>query len=312
MPEAAAKAVVLDAFGAPDVLHVQDVRVPEPGPGQIRIAVRAAGVNALDYKIRAGQMEKVFPVTLPHVPGVEAAGVVEAVGPGVDGLVSGDRVLGQTATGSYAERALAAADRVVLKPDALSWEQAAAVPVAAETVYRALELLGVQAGETLLVHAAAGAVGGVAVQVAVARGLTVIGTAGEANHAHLRALGAVPVAYGDGLVERVRAVAPQGVDAALDAAGRGGAIAASVELTGGQDRVVTIADAMGAAEHGVRFTSGSADEYRGKPAFEEALALFAAGRLVLPVHRAFPLEEAAAAHREGETGHLTGKIVLTV
>lgn len=306
------KAIVFTGFGDPDVLHAADVPVPEPGPGQVRVAVRAAGVNALDHKIRAGFMDQVFPVTFPHVPGVEAAGVVEAVGEGVGGLVVGDPVFGPTLTGSYAEQALADADRLTLKPDTLDWEHAAAVPVAAETSYRALELLGVQPGETLLVHAAAGAVGGVAVQIAVARGLTVIGTASEANHEHLRALGAIPVTYGDGLVERVRALAPQGVDAALDAAGRGGAIADSVELTGGKDRVVTIADAVGAGEHGVRFTSGGPDEYRGRPATEEALALLAAGKLRLPVHRAFPLDEAAAAHRESESGHVTGKIVLTV
>jgi len=287
------KAIAFAEFGSPDVLRLQERDVPQPGPGQVRVAVRVAGVNALDYKIRSGLMNQVFPVDLPHVPGVEA-------------------VFGQTATGAYAELALADAARVAIKPDTVGWEQAAAIPVAAETTFRALELLGVHPGETLLIHAAAGAVGGVAVQVAVARGVTVIGTASEANHDHLRALGAIPVTYGDGLVDRVRAVAPQGVDAALDAAGRGGAVAASVELTGGKDRVVTIADAQGAAEYGVRFTSGGADEYRGEPAFKEALALLAARRLQLPIHRAFPLAEAAEAHRVSEAGHLTGKIVLTV
>ncbi|MEE4540748.1 NADP-dependent oxidoreductase [Streptomyces sp. V4-01] len=306
------KAIVFTGFGAADVLHAADVPVAEPGPGQVRIAVRTAGVNALDHKIRAGYLEQVFPVTFPHVPGLEAAGVVDAVGEGVGGLVVGDPVFGTTVTGAYAQQALADAARMTLKPDTFDWEQAAALPVAAETSYRAFELLGVQPGETLLVHAAAGAVGGVAVQIAVARGLTVIGTASEANHEHLRSLGAIPVAYGDGLVERVRALAPQGVDAALDGAGRGGAIADSVELTGGKDRVVSIADAVGAGEHGVRFTSGGPEEYRGGPALEEALGLLAAGRLRLPVHRVFPLDEAAAAHRESESGHVTGKIVLTV
>ncbi|MBY8881635.1 NADP-dependent oxidoreductase [Actinacidiphila acidipaludis] len=306
------KAIAFAEFGSPDVLRVQERDVPQPGPGQVRIAVRVAGVNALDHKIRSGQMNQVFPVSLPHVPGVEAAGVIESLGEGVEGLTVGEAVFGQTATGAYAELALADAGRIAIKPDTVGWEQAAAIPVAAETTYRALELLRVQPGETLLVHAAAGAVGGVAVQVAVARGLTVIGTASEANHDHLRALGAIPVTYGDGLVERVRAVAPQGVDAALDAAGRGGAVAASVELTGNKDRVVTIADGQGAAEYGVRFTSGGGDEYRGEPAFQEALALVAAGKLELPVFRAFPLAEAAEAHRLSEGGHVTGKIVLTV
>ncbi|SEO70637.1 NADP-dependent oxidoreductase [Actinacidiphila rubida] len=306
------KAIAFAEFGSPDVLHMQETQIPMPGPGQVRIAVRVAGVNALDHKIRAGLMNQVFPVTLPHVPGVEASGVIEALGQGVQGFSVGDPVFGQTVTGSYAELALADASRVVHKPDSVSWEQAAALPVADETAYRALEMLRLQPGETVLIHAAAGAVGGVAVQLAVARGLTVVGTASEANHAHLRALGAIPVTYGDGLVDRVRAAAPKGIDAALDAAGRGGAVEASIELTGGTDRVVTIADAPGAAEHGVRFTSGGADEYRGGPAFAEALDLLAAGKLVLPVYRVFPLAEAAEAQRVSEGGHAVGKLLLAV
>jgi NADPH:quinone reductase-like Zn-dependent oxidoreductase len=274
--------------------------------------VRAAGVNPLDNSIRAGYMQQMFPVTFPHVPGIEATGVIEALGEGVTGLAVGDPVIGFTITGSYAEQALAAADRVTLKPDTLTWEQAAALPSAAETAYRALELLDLRPGEALLVHAAAGGVGSVAVQIAVARGVKVIGTASEANHDFLRSLGVTPVEYGDGLAERVRAVAPDGIDAALDAAGRGDAIAVSIELTGGKDRVVSIADAAGAGRQGVRFSAGGPDNYRGEPAFKEALGLLAAGKLQLPIHRAFPLAEAAAAQRESEGGHATGKIVLTV
>ncbi len=306
------QSIAFTEFGPPDVLRLQDAPVPEPGPGQVRIAVRAAGVNALDHKIRAGLLRQVFPVTFPHVPGIEAAGVVEALGEGVTGLTAGDPVLGPTVTGSYAGQALAQAATLVLKPDTVDWEQAAALPVAAETSYRVLEALGVRPGETLLVHAAAGGVGVIAVQIAVARGLTVIGTASEANHGLLRSLGVIPVTYGEGLVERVRAAAPGGVDAALDAAGRGGAVTASIELTGGKERVVTIADAQGAAEHGVRFSSGGPGKGRHVPAFEEALALIAAGRLRVPIHRAYPLEQAAEAQRENERGHLAGKIVLTV
>jgi NADPH:quinone reductase-like Zn-dependent oxidoreductase len=306
------KSIAFTEYGSADVLHPLDAELPEPGPGMVRIAVCAAGVNALDFKIRAGYLQQVFPVTFPHVPGVEAAGVVEVLGEGVTALAVGDEVFGPTATGAYAEQALAAADRLARKPAALSWEQAAALPVAAETTYRALELLGVQAGETLLVHAAAGGVGSVTVQFAVARGITVIGTASEGNHAYLRSLGAIPVLYGEGLAERVRAVTPEGVDAALDAAGRGDAIAVSIELTGGKDRVVTIADATGAARQGVRFTSGGPGESRGEQGFAEALELLEAGKLRLRIHRVFPLAQAAAAQRESEAGHLAGKIVLTV
>lgn len=305
-------AIAFNEFGPADVLRRQEFPLPEPGPGQVRIAVRAAGLNALDCKIRDGSMRQVFPVDFPHVPGVEAAGVIDALGEGVTGLTLGDQVFGPTATGSYAQYALAAAEVATLKPGPLGWEEAAALPVAAETSYRVLELLAPRPGETLLVHAAAGAVGVIAVQLAVARGVTVIGTASEANHELLRSLGVIPVTYGDGLVERVRAVAPDGVDAAMDAAGRGDALTASIELTGGKERVVTIADAAGAARLGVRFSSGAADGRRHEPAFEEALALFATGKLRIPIHRAYPLDQAAEAHRESERGHVAGKIVLTV
>ena len=306
------KAVVFNEFGSADVLHVDEVEVPVPGPGQVRIAVRAAGVNPLDCKIREGAMQQVFPTTLPHIPGVEGAGVVELLGEGVTSVAVGDEVFGLTDTGTYAQVALASADKLGRKPGPLGWEQAAALPVAAETSYRVLELLAVRPGETLLVHGAAGGVGSVAVQFAVARGVRVIGTASEANHARLRALGVTPVRYGDGLVERVREVAPDGVDAAFDLSGRGEALAASLELIGGKDRVVEIANPAAAAEYGVTFTAGGGDEYRGKPAFEEAVALLAAGKLELPVHHAYPMEQAADAQRESEGGHVTGKIVIAV
>lgn len=305
------KAIAFTEFGTPDVLHTLDVDLPEPGAGQVRIAVRAAGVNPVDSKIRSGAMQQVFPTSFPHVPGVEASGVVEAVGPGVTGFAVGDEVFGQTVTGSYAEQALAPADRLAPKPDSLDWAAAAALPVATETTYRALEPLALRPGETLLVHGAAGGVGTVAVQFAVARGVKVIGTASDANHERLRALGAVPVRYGDGLVERVRALAPDGVDAAFDLSGQPQALADSVELTGGSERVITVANAVAAKEAGIAF-SGGGESDRSRPAFEEALALLAAGKLHLAVHRAYPLAEAADAQRESETGHATGKIVLTV
>lgn len=306
------KAVVFNEFGGADVLSVQEAEVPAPGPGQVRIAVRTAGVNPLDVKIRAGQMREVFPVELPHVPGVEAAGVVESVGEGVTSVAVGDEVFGPTLTGSYAEQALAVADKLARKPASLGWEQATALPIAAETTYRALELLDLRAGETLLVHGAAGGVGTVAVQFAVGRGLKVIGTASDANHEHLRALGVIPVRYGDGLADRVREVAPDGVDAALDLAGHGDELAVSVELTGGKERVVTVANPVGAAEHGVTFTGGGPGTTREAAGFAEALSLLAAGKLELPVHQAYPLAQAADAHRASEAGHLTGKLVLVV
>lgn len=304
------KAIAFTEFGPADVLHPLDVELPAPGPGQVRIAVRAAGVNPLDHKIRSGAMSAVFPVAFPHVPGIEAAGVVEEVGEGVTELRVGDEVFGPTVSGSYAEQALAAADQLAGKPAGLGWEQAAALPVAAETAHRALGLLHLRAGETLLLHGAAGGVGTLVVQFAVSRGVKVIGTASEGNHAYLRELGAVPVAYGEGLADRVRAAAPEGVHAALDAAGQGGAVTVSIELTGGTDRVVTIADAPGAHQHRVRFTGGGEGGSATRPALAEALALREAGTLRLPIHRTYPLAEAADAHRASEYGHLTGKLII--
>ncbi|CAG7608124.1 NADP-dependent oxidoreductase [Actinacidiphila bryophytorum] len=306
-----AQGIAFTEFGSADVLHPLETDVPEPGPGQVRIAVRAAGVNPLDHKIRAGYMNAVFPVALPHVPGVEAAGVVESVGEGVSGLAVGDEVFGPTVTGSYAALALAEAAKLGVKPASLGFQEAAALPVAAETAFRALEALGVRSGETLVVHGAAGGVGTLAVQFAVSRGLRVVGTASEANHEHLRRLGAVPVSYGPGVVERVREAAPDGVDAAFDTTGLAESLAASVELTGGKERVLTIGSPVTAGEYGVAFSSGAGPAgYRGVPAFAEALALHEAGTLDVAIHRAYPLAEAADAQRASEAGHLAGKIVL--
>lgn len=306
------KAIAFSAYGSADVLRVTAVDSPVPGPGQVRIAVRSAGVNPIDFKIRRGDMAGYVPVEFPYVPGREASGVVEAVGDGVTGVQAGDTVFGPTVTGSYAEQALADAGRLVVKPVSLSWEQAAALPVAAETAWRALELLDLLEGDTLLVHGAAGGVGTMAVQFARSRDIRVVGTASEFNHEYLRGLGALPVAYGEGLVDRVQEIAPEGVDAALDAVGKGDAVGVSVELTGDPERVVTIADPEGAERHQVRFSGGTSDADRTVQALNAALGLHEAGLLQMPIHRTYPLEEAAEAQRASEHGHLTGKIVLTV
>ncbi|MEU8665266.1 NADP-dependent oxidoreductase, partial [Actinoplanes philippinensis] len=245
------EAIVFDRFGGPEVLRVAEVGVPQPGPGQIRLRVVSAGVNPVDHKIRSGWLEQVFPTTFPATPGWEAAGVVDEVGGGVTGLAPGDEVFGFTDTGAYAGYALATV--VARKPAGLGWDEAAALPVAGETAQRVLDLLAVGAGETVLIHGAAGGVGGLAVQLAVLRGATVVGTASPANHDYLRSLGAVPVAYGDGLADRVRAVAPR-IDAVFDATGQG-ALEASVELRGSARRIVTIADGAAAQRLGVVFSA---------------------------------------------------------
>ncbi|MGW6913785.1 NADP-dependent oxidoreductase [Kitasatospora sp. NPDC054939] len=314
------KAIGHHEYGTADVLRPIEVELPQPGPGQVRIAVRAAGVNPLDSKVRSGVLEAIYPVTFPNVPGSEAAGVVEALGEGVTGVAVGDEVFGPTAYfGGYAEHALLAADRLTRKPAGMSWEQAAALPVAAETAWRVLDLLGLApdgeldgTGATLLVHGAAGGVGTLLLQFARSRGIRVIGTASEANHDYLRELGAIPVTYGEGLAERVRAVAPNGVDRALDAAGRGDVLPLSVELTGAAERVVTITDPHSAETHGVRFTGGGEAVDHQRTAQQAAVALFESGGLVLPLHRIYPLADAARAQRDSEAGHVRGKLVLSV
>ncbi len=299
------KAVVIDEFGGPEVLHVSDLELPEPGAGQVRVRVRAIGVNPVDGKIRSGAAQQMFPTQLPAVLGLEIAGTVDEVGPGVDGLAVGDDVLGFADGGGYAEYALATT--VAPKPAQLEWAAAAALPVAAETALRVLGLLEVSPCATVLIHGAAGAVGTVAVQIAVARGANVIGTASEQNHDYLRELGATPVVYGDGLVDRVRAVAPDGVDAVFDAAGQG-ALPDSIELRGGTSRIVTIADPE-AFRLGVPFSGEAA---RDAEALTEVARQAADGRIRLTVAQTYPLEEAPAAHAVVDTGHGRGKIVLLV
>ncbi|MFJ6179332.1 NADP-dependent oxidoreductase [Streptomyces sp. NPDC092295] len=304
------QAIVFEEFGGPDVLHVKEIAEPHAGPGEIRVAVKAAGVNPMDYKIRHGWMGQVFATPLPAVPGQEIAGVVDEIGAGVTDVAVGDDVLGWSTTGAYAQYALA--ETVVRKPASLGWAEAAALPVAGETAARVLDELALREGETLLLHGAAGAVGSVAAQLATARGAIVIGTASPANHEYVRSLGAVPVTYGDGLVERVRSVAPQGVDAVFDAAGMG-ALPDSIELRGGTtDRIVTIAD-QAAAELGVPFSagmSGGAVAGRKHAGLAENARLAAEGALRLRIAGTYPLAEAAQAQQTSEEGHARGKLVI--
>ncbi|MFD7967486.1 NADP-dependent oxidoreductase [Streptomyces clavifer] len=302
------EAIVYEEFGGPEVLRLTRVDDVHPGIGQIRVAVRAAGVNPVDYKIRNGWMEAAFPTPLPATPGSEFAGVVDETGEGVTEPAVGDEVLGRSVTGAYATYVLADAAAVARRPEGLGWEEAAALPVATATAARVLDELAVSAGETLLLHGAAGAVGSAAVQLATARGATVIGTASPANHDHLRVLGAVPVAYGEGLVERVRAAAPQGVDAVFDAAGKG-ALADSVELRGGTDRIVTIADAD-AATYGVAFSAGAGVSAKEGERLAQHAAMAAVGELRIPVAQTFALRDAARAQELSEAGHVRGKLVL--
>ncbi|MEU7061719.1 NADP-dependent oxidoreductase [Streptomyces sp. NPDC046197] len=272
-------------YGGPEVLTVSQVAAPEPGPGQLRIRVRAAAVNPIDVRIRAGMMQGVFPVDFPMVPGWDVAGVVDEVGEGAAFSV-GEEVFGVATVGGYSEYALL--DRPFAKPRELSFETAAAMITVGEAAYRALEHLGVREGQTLLIHGAGGSVGTVAVQLASARGITVVGTVAEEDIERVTGLGAVAVRYGDGWLERVRAAAPDGVDAVFDASGAG-VLPDSVALVGDADKVITIADPA-AARHGVLFT-GTDPADRFPQALPQLAHLIAAGRLDLPLWRTYPLAE---------------------
>ncbi|MFG2968725.1 NADP-dependent oxidoreductase [Streptomyces sp. NPDC048288] len=306
------RALTFSVYGPASVLEVTDVPEPHAGPGRVRVSVRASGVTPADCRLRAGQLRTMMPVALPHVLGVDAAGVVDEVGPGVTGVQVGDAVFGIV---DLAELGGANAEYAVLavwapKPDALTWEQAAAA-ANIETAARALDRLKADTGTVLLIEGAAGGVGTVAVQLAAARGATVIGTASSRNHAFVAELGAIPIAYGPGTAERVGALGLGGVDAVLDCAGSG-SLPDLVDLVESPDRVVTIAD-LNAARYGVHLSrsAGPGADPQAVDGLAEAAGLAQQGRFTVPLAAAFALEDAAAAHLLSETGHARGKIVLT-
>lgn len=294
------RAITITQYGEPDVLRLAEVPLPEPGQGQVRVAVKAAGVNPIDWKIRSGAMAEVRPVEFPHILGLELAGVVDAVGEGA-GFAVGDEVFGWSDTGTYAEYALATT--VIRKPAGLSWAEAASLPIVGETALRVLGELEVKPGETVVLHGASGQVGRIATQAAVALGATIIGLAGASSLDEVKELGAVPVQYGDGWVSRVRSVAPDGVDAVFDAAGFG-VLSESVELLGSPDRLITIADPAAYAQ-GLKFSASGSQT-------QAVLEDLVARGLKLKLGSSYALADAAEAHRESATGHAGGKITLTL
>jgi NADPH:quinone reductase-like Zn-dependent oxidoreductase len=296
------KRVSFAEFGGPEVLQLLDAEEPHAGPGQIRIAVRAAGVNPVDWRVREGQVLGAHPTELPSGVGIDAAGVVDEVGEGVDEIEVGDHVFGEGLS-TYAEFAvLTAWGRM---PEGLTFEEAAGYPSVVETAVRLIREAGVRPGQTLLVSGASGGVGSAVLQIARERGITVIGTAGAANQDYLRSLGAIATTYGEGWVERVRRLGP--VDAALDLAGSG-VIRELVELTGDPGKVLSIAD-LGAPEFGVRFSgvAGSVPD-----ALAEAAVLISQGKLHIPVEKSYTLGEAAQAHIDSHAGHTRGRRVMVI
>ncbi|WP_250291658.1 NADP-dependent oxidoreductase [Streptomyces atroolivaceus] len=296
------KKVSFAEFGGPDVLHLIDADEPHAGPGRIRIAVRAAGVNPVDWRVREGQMLKAHPLELPAGVGLDAAGVVDEVGEGVEGVEAGDHVFGEGSS-TYAESAVLSA--WARMPEGLTFQEAAGYPSVVETALRIIREVGVRPGQTLLVSGASGGVGSAVLQIARDRGIAVIGTAGAANQDYLRSLGALATTYGDGWAERVRQLGR--VDAALDLAGSG-VIRELVGLTGDPRKVISIAD-LDAPALGVRFSgvAGSVPD-----ALAEAARLISLGRLHIPVQRSYTLAEAAAAHIDSQAGHSRGRRVMVL
>jgi NADPH:quinone reductase len=310
-------AVVAAAYGGPEVLRLADEPAGEPGPGQARIAVRAAGVNPVDYKAYSGAFGT-DPARLPIRLGSEASGVVTAAGPDAIGpagpVTPGQEVIAFRAPGAYAAELVVPARALVPKPAELEWPQAAGLMLTGATAWHALAATDVGPGDTVLVHGAAGGVGLMAVQLATARGATVIATASPARHEFLRGLGALPVAYGSGLEQRVRDAAPGGVAAALDLIGTGEAMDVSLATVADRARIATIAGfARGLAE-GVKVLGGAPGADPGTEIRDAArleLARMAQdGTLRVFVDQTFPLADVAAAHRLIMNGHVRGKIAV--
>ncbi|MBV6696159.1 NADP-dependent oxidoreductase [Kitasatospora aureofaciens] len=303
------KAIAINRYGGPDVVEYTDLPDPKVGPDSVLVEVRAAGVNPVDWKVREGALDGLLDAHFPLVMGWDAAGVVRAVGGGVTEFAPGDEVYGYVRKdavehGTYAELVAAPVRTLARKPAALDWAQAGGLPLAGLTAR--IKAIGLKAGETLLVHAAAGGVGHLAVQLARARGARVIGTAGERNHDYLRGLGAEPVSYGEGLADRVRALAPGGVDAALDLVGRG-AVQVSAGLVADPARIASITD------YGVKALGGQYVWVRPDAAgLAELAALADEGRLTVTVASTFPLAQAASAQALSAEGRTRGKIVLLV
>ncbi|WP_280256039.1 NADP-dependent oxidoreductase [Nocardia wallacei] len=303
-----ARAVRFDRYGDVDVLDVVEVPDPKPGAGQVVVAVVAAGINPGESKIRAGLLHERWPATFPSGQGSDLAGRITALGAGVSGIAVGDEVVGFThQRASHATHVVVPVDQVAPKPAGLSWEVAGSLFVAGTTAFAAVRAVEAKEGDTVAVSAAAGGVGSVAVQLLRARGATVIGIAGPGNADWLRSLGVMPVEYGDGLAERIRAAAPDGLDAFLDFHGSG-YVDLALELGVPPERVDTVIDFAAVEKYGVKAEGNAAADTIDVVA--ELADLAAAGTLTIPIAATYPLDRVRDAYRELERGHTRGKIVL--
>jgi NADPH:quinone reductase-like Zn-dependent oxidoreductase len=303
------KAVQIDDYGGTEVLEVRDVARPEPGPDQVLVAVRAAGINISEAKMRAGLVREVFPLTFPSGQGSDLAGVVEEVGAGVKGVALGDEVIGYTDNrGSQAEYVVVEAANLTAKPAQISWEVAGALFVAGATGVGVVRAVDPTAGEAVVIAGAGGGVGVFAVQLAVRTGARVIGLASERHHAWLRERGAVPVAYGDGVSERIAgAAAETPVAAFIDLVGDG-YVPLALELGIARDRIDTIVDYPSVQKYGVKSDGGATAASAATLA--ELAEVIATGDVIVPIQRTYPLDDVRAAFTELEAGHMAGKIVL--
>jgi NADPH:quinone reductase-like Zn-dependent oxidoreductase len=302
------RAVRFDQYGGLEVLKVVEVDRPIPGPGKVLVRVKAAGINPGEASIRKGLFAERWPSTFPSGQGSDLAGVVEEVGPGVTDVAVGDAVIGFTNDrSSQAELVLVEADNLVPRPANVSWEQAGALFVAGTTAYAAVQSVALNAGDTVIVSGAAGGVGSIAVQLARNADARVIGLAGAANHKWLTEHGVIPVTYGDGVEDRIRAASAGKVDAFIDTFG-GGYVELALKLGVAKSRIDTIIDFAAAAKYGVK-TEGN-HEAANAEVLAQLAGLLSAGRLEIPIAKVYRLDDVREAYRELEQRHTRGKIVL--
>lgn len=299
-----------DAYGSDDVLTLRELPDPKVGPGEVRIRVRRAGVNPVDWKVMSGGLDGLMDAVFPVIPGWDVAGIVESVGIDTPEFEVGDEVVAYARKdvvhgGTFAELVTMSVRGVARKSAALSWDEAGGLPLAGLTALQTLDRLIVSASDTVLVHGGAGGVGALTVQIAKARGARVIATASPANHEFLSDLGAKPVAYGDGVVERIREVAPDGVDVVADFVGAVRDVTMAVLARGG--RHASIADSSVLETGGSWFWVRPSSE-----GLAELGRIADAGQLHVPVAEVLPLEELAAAFARSREGHVRGKLVISV
>jgi NADPH:quinone reductase-like Zn-dependent oxidoreductase len=305
------KAVRFDEYGPVTVLDVRDVPVPAPGPGQVLIRVKAAGINPGEAKIREGALHELWPAKFPSGQGSDFAGVVDSLGPDVTTFAPGDEVIGWVDTrSSQAEYVVAEAANLARKPAHLPWEVAGAIPVVGFTAWAMVRAVDVKAGDTVVVSGAAGGVGGIAVQLAKRKGATVIGLAGPSNHDWLVRHDVIPVVYGDGVAGRIRGAVPANasIDAFLDTHGDDYVELALNDLKVRPERIDTIVRFDAAAKYGVKVDGNAAGA--SAATLSELAALAAAKDIEIPLAQTFPLGEVRAAYTQLAKGHVRGKIVL--